>query len=84
MSSSQSESEELSEAVIVLKERHIPVSKDHFLSVLLDKFDRDKDKELFGKLCSAIEALFYVNNVSRIEVMYLYFFVILLSFQIIL
>jgi len=30
-------------------------------------FESDKNKELFGKLCSSIETLFYVNRIAKLE-----------------
>eukprot|EP01084_Bolivina_argentea_P297139 511840_1 len=56
-----------SEEVVVLKERHIAASKDHFLSTLLDLFDDETAKERFGEFASCIEALFYVNRIAKIE-----------------
>lgn len=62
-----SESESVSEKVILLKERFLPVSKDQFLSILLNKFESDRERTLFGQLSGAIECLFYVNRISKIE-----------------
>ena len=56
------------EYVTLKKQRYIPVSKDHFLSVLLDKFESDEKRELFAELASSIETLFYVNRISSVEV----------------
>ena len=60
--------EKVTEDVILSKERYIPVSKEHFLSTLLDKFDNEKSKETFGKLCTSIETLFKIKGIEKIEV----------------
>jgi len=57
----------MSKQVTVQREHHISIAKDQFLTTLLEKFESEKERKLFGEFAAAIEALFHVNLIEKIE-----------------